>query len=209
MTQDSKWLLKLSAKLLVVWLVLSGLGALYGQSIINAGLPLMQNIAQHITDDFYSTLSWDQKDPGMLLIDASFGVPKPSIRALGIQPGASASAGTNVEHILVPLVLLFVVVICWPVTGWKSRGLLILMSLPTAVVTLLSTTPFLLVGKIETLLQEYAYNAQVVRDQPLYLDWMLFTESGGRWLLPISLGLVCVWTLNKFIVKDQRLEINE
>ena len=32
--------------------------------------------------------------------------------------------------------------------------------------------------QIETLLQEYAFNAQVARTQPLYLDWMLFTESG-------------------------------
>ena len=204
MTQDSKWLLKLSAKLLITWIVLSGLGALYGQILVNASLPLMQNVAQQITDDFYSNLAWDEKDPGMLLIDANFAIPKPSIRALGIQPGATASAGTNVEHILVPLVLLFVVVICWPLKSWKSRGILILMSIPAAVLSLLFTTPFLLVGKIETLLQEYAFNAQVARDAPLYLDWMLFTESGGRWLLPISLGLICVWTLNRFFVNDEK-----
>ena len=203
MTQDSKWLLRLSAKLLVTWIVLSALGALYGQILVNASLPLMQNVAQNITDDFYSSFAWDEKDPGMLLIDANFAIPKPSIRAIGIEPGATASAGTNVEHILVPLVLLFVVVICWPVSSWKHRMILVLMSVPAAALSLLFTTPFLLVGKIETLLQEYAFNARVVRDEPLYLDWMLFTESGGRWLLPISLGLFCVWLLNKFFVHDR------
>lgn len=209
MTQDSKWLLKLSVKLLVSWIVLSGLGALYGQSLVNASLPLMQNVAQHITDDFYSSFAWDETDPGMLLIDANFAIPKPSIRALGIQPGATASAGTNVEHILVPLVLLFVVIICWPVTSWRSRVILVLMSLPAAALSLLFTTPFLLVGKIETLLQEYAFNARVVRDAPLYLDWMLFTESGGRWLLPISLGLCCVWLMNKFFVNEPEVVPDE
>ena len=190
-------------------MVLSGLGALYGQTLVNASLPLMQTVAQQITDDFYSNLVWDEKDPGMLLIDANFAIPKPSIRALGIQPGATASAGTNVEHILVPLVLLFVVVICWPVRNWKSRGKLVLMSLPAAAMSLLFTTPFLLVGKIETLLQEYAFNAQVAREAPLYLDWMLFTESGWRWLLPISLGLMCVWALNRFFMSDDEAKSGE
>ena len=87
--------------------------------------------------------------------------------------------------------------------------ILVLMSVPAAALSLLFTTPFLLVGKIETLLQEYAFNARVVRDEPLYLDWMLFTESGGRWLLPISLGLFCVWLLNKFFVHDREVMPDE
>ena len=203
MTQDSKRLLKLSAKLLVTWALLSALGALYGKALVTASLPLMQNVAQQITDDFYTRFAWDQKEPGMLLIDANFAVPKPSIRALGIQPGATASAGTNVEHILVPVILLFIVIICWPVGQWRSRFILLAMAVPASVMSLIFTTPFLLVGKIETLLQEYAYNANIARAEPLYLDWMLFTESGGRWLLPISLGLACVWLLNKFFVPQK------
>ena len=187
---DSKPLLKVAIKLMLAWIILSALGYFYGQKAIDASLPLMKNFAQSITDDFYVNLLWEKENPRMLLIDANFGVPKISIQALRINPGASVSAGTNVEHILVPLVLLFLVVLCWPVSELKHRLMLIGLALPAAVVTLLLTTPFLLVGKVESLLQEEAFKMRVVRDEPLYLNWMLFTEAGGRWLLPISLGLL-------------------
>ncbi|MEM7466407.1 MAG: hypothetical protein AAF387_05920 [Pseudomonadota bacterium] len=196
MTSDSKQLLKLSGKIVLAWLVLSLLGIVCGKAIVESTFPLMRGFAQNITDDFYVNFAWEEPDSRMLLIDANFGVAKPSIKALGINSGASITAGTNVEHILVPLVLLFIVVICWPVSSWKQRGTLLLLSLPAGVLTLLLTTPFLLVGKVETFLQEYASKAKVVREKPLYLDWMLFTEVGGRWLLPICLGMLCVWIMH-------------
>lgn len=207
MMQDSKLPLKVAGKLLLVWIVISALGYFYGQKVIDSSLPLMKSFAQNITDDFYVNFFWEKENSRMLMIDANFGVPKISIQALGINPGASVSAGTNVEHILVPLILLFLIAICWPVSKWKHRGYLLLLSVPAATVTLLLTTPFLLVGKVETLLQEQASTMKVVREKPLYLDWMLFTEAGGRWLLPISLGLLCVWFINSF-VEDKNTDVN-
>ncbi len=203
MMSDSKPLLKVGIKLVLVWVALSALGYFYGQKVIDASLPLMKNFAQNITDDFYVNLFWEKDNPRMLMIDANFGVPKISIQALGINPGASVSAGTNVEHILVPLILLLLVVLCWPVEKLKHRILLLALSLPGAVITLLLTTPFLLVGKVESLLQEQASTMRVVREEPLYLSWMLFTEAGGRWLLPISLGLLSVWVLHAFLLNDK------
>lgn len=203
MTRDSKQLLKLVGKLFATWALLSALGALYGQQLVNHSLPLMQGFAQNITDDFYVNLGWQKENSRMLMINANFGIPKTSIRALGINPGATVSAGTNVEHILVPLVLLFTVVICWPVTRWKHRGVLLLLSLPAALLSLVLTTPYLLVGKVEGLLQDQAQQVGVIRDKPLYLDWMLFTEVGGRWLLPICLGLICVWILHLLFINTE------
>ena len=200
MTPDSKQPLKIAAKLLLAWIVLSALGYFYGQHLIDLMLPLMRGFAQNITDDFYINLAWQEENSRMLMIEANFGIPKMSIQALGINPGATVSAGTNIEHILVPLILLFLLVLCWPLTTLKQRGLLLLLSLPAALITLLMTTPFLLVGKVESLLQEQASAMRVVREKPAYLDWMLFTEVGGRWLLPISLGLLCVWLLNAFFI---------
>ncbi len=117
---DSKPLLKVGIKLVLVWVALSALGYFYGQKVIDASLPLMKNFAQNITDDFYVNLFWEKDNPRMLMIDANFGVPKISIQALGINPGASVSAGTNVEHILVPLILLLLVILCWPVEKLKQ-----------------------------------------------------------------------------------------
>lgn len=195
MTQDSKLALKIAAKLVLSWMVLSAVGAIFGQQLINHLLPLLQNFAQSITDDFYVNLMWQSDNARMLMIEANFGIPKTNIEALGIGPGAKVSAGTNVEHVLVPLILLFSVLICWPVYKWQHRGILLLLGIPATAVTLLLTTPFLLVGKVESLLQEQAASLQIVRDKPWYLHWMLFTEVGGRWLLPITCGLLCVWLL--------------
>lgn len=209
MTPDSTPPLKLVGKLLATWAVLSAVGFLYGQQLINHALPVMQGFAQNITDDFYVNLAWQKENSRMLMINANFGIPKTSIRALGINPGASVSAGTNIEHILVPLILLFTVVICWPVSRWKHRGILLLLSLPAAALSLLLTTPFLLVGKVEGLLQDQATQVGIVREKPIYLDWMLFTEVGGRWLLPICLGLICVWLLHLFFVDTEAVSESE
>ncbi|MGR8950704.1 MAG: hypothetical protein ACU84Q_21895 [Gammaproteobacteria bacterium] len=209
MTPDSRQLLKLIGKIFLVWALLSAFGALYGKQIINPALPLMQGFAQNITDDFYVNLAWQKQNTGMLMIEANFGIPKTSIRALGINPGASISAGTNIEHILVPLVLLFTLVICWPAKRWKHRGILLLLSIPAAVASLLLTTPFLLVGKVEGLLQDQATQIGIVRDKPAYLDWMLFTEVGGRWLVPICLGLFCVWLQNSLFPSKEPAPENE
>lgn len=203
MTQDFNQPLRIATKLLLAWVVLSALGYFYGQNLVDLMLPLMRGFAQNITDDFYINFAWQKENTRMLMIDANFGIPKVSIQALGINAGATISAGTNIEHILVPLILLFLLVLCWPLATFKHRGLLLLLALPAAVITLLLTTPFLLVGKVESLLQEQASTMRVIREKPLYLDWMLFTEVGGRWLLPISLGLLCVWLLNSLFIPKE------
>lgn len=66
------------------------------------------------------------------------------------------------------------------------------MRLPVAALVLALTTPFHLVGLIELAVQKAAKANQFPRAAPLTLEWMIFLEGGGRWLLPVVAALLCL-----------------
>ena len=169
-----------------------GLGHVYGRVLVDALLPLLTVIAEGVSDDYTAALMWDRADPDMLLIQAQFLNPAGGLSALGIHFGAQVEAGTHVQHALVPPVLVYVLLGVWPVTTVARRLMLLAAGVPAALLSLALTTPFLLAGKVETLVQDYAARSAIVRREPLVLTWMLFCEGGGRWLLPLLLGLACV-----------------
>ena len=77
-------------------------------------------------------------------------------------------------------------------TVGHSRVELALIMADLVLLAVALTTPFLLAGKIEMLLQERSALAGIVRAEPAILRWMLFTEGGGRWLLAIVLALLVI-----------------
>ncbi|MGE3774487.1 MAG: hypothetical protein AB7I32_16305, partial [Gammaproteobacteria bacterium] len=72
-----------------------------------------------------------------------------------------------------------------PARDRRDRALLAVSILPLGLAILLATAPFQLVGLIELALQDYASSHGVARADPFSLHWMLFLESGGRWVLPL------------------------
>lgn len=190
---------KIALRLVLAWAGLSLLCAWLGRDAVSLLLPLLTGVSDSISNEFSTLLEWGRENPRMLIIVATFDHPLATIQALHINSGATVRAGTNVEHIFVPVVILFTVLIGWPAANLKHRLLLVVSGVPLTVVSVLLTSPFLLVGKVETLLQTRADAFGVLRAEPFYLHWMLFTEAGGRWLIPIVLGTACAMLLRRIL----------
>lgn len=183
---------ELVVRVLLTWAAVGAAGFVGGHAAIDLLLPALTVVSENASPDYGAALRWDQREPSMLLLRASFLEPTPTISALGVTAGSVIETGSHLEHILVPPVVLLAMVLAWPVAGWHRRLALFGAALPAAALAVALTTPFLLAGKVEILLQERAGTLGISLPEPLTLQWMLFAEGGGRWLLPLLLGLLCV-----------------
>ncbi|MBT8447789.1 MAG: hypothetical protein KJO38_11595, partial [Gammaproteobacteria bacterium] len=86
----------------------------------------------------------------------------------------------------------FTIVLGWPAANLKQRLVMILAGIPAAALLLAVTTPFQLAGHVQIYLQQLAGQAGVARAEPLSLTYMIFLESGGRWMLAVALAVLCV-----------------
>ena len=190
---------RLLLRIALIAIAVTALGIATGRALIGALLPFLSFVAEGLSADYSALLSWDPVDHAMLLIKAQFLNPTSGLAALGIELGQQVTAGTHLHHVLVPPVLLYIFLCAWPVSNIKQRLFLLLAGVPAALLALALTTPFLLAGKIEGMLQDHAAAAGVARPQSPVLTWMLFTEGGARWLLPIVLALICIALMHAFL----------
>jgi hypothetical protein len=116
--------------------------------------------------------------------------------------GQELTAGTHLMHTLVPMVIELSVLLVWPVNAWRERFLLLLLGLVTSMIVLAATAPFVLIGNLEIYLQEMAVQAQVKRPEPWTLTWMIFSEMGGRWLLPLVAAMLCIRFQKSYFYKS-------
>ncbi|MGR8921320.1 MAG: hypothetical protein ACU85V_17020 [Gammaproteobacteria bacterium] len=179
-------------RLLLAWAAVSAVCAVAGEQLVAAMLPLLSLVTESASEHYTTSLRLTETDVATLEMRAAFSGLEQSLRPLGVSFGTVVTASTNVAHVLVPVVILMTGVLAWPAAGWRQRAVLLTAALPAAVLAVALTTPFLLAGKVEIALQNAAAQARVARDAPFVLDWMLFTEAGGRWLVPLVLGCVCI-----------------
>lgn len=185
--------LVLSLKGLLAWLVLSALGWYVGEELGQCLLHWLDFIVNLVCPDYSYWLSLTPKNH-----DYTF-----YLNALVVQPvhlggkqwltvGQEMTAGTQLMHTLVPVVIELSILLVWPVTGWRERLMILVLGVITAVFVVGLTAPFVLLGNLEIYLQEMAVEAQVKRLEPWYLTWMIFCEMGGRWVLPILAAFLCI-----------------
>ena len=55
-----------------------------------------------------------------------------------------------------------------------------------------TTLPLLLLGKLEMAFQTTALHGPNPRPEPWHLDWMVFCEMDGVWLLAIVAAWLCI-----------------
>lgn len=195
MTRHNRRLLEAAARMLLAWAVLAVLTLAAGRELIGSLTHFLALVTEGVSSDFGAVLRWKTGQPRELELVATFVSLDPALRAIGVQPTARFVTSTHLEHVLVPVVLVFTALSAWPVRRWLHRLVLLALGVPAALLSLALTTPFLLAGKVEIVLQQRAQSMGVERPEPFFLTWMLFTESGGRWLVPIVLACVCVWLL--------------
>lgn len=60
---------------------------------------------------------------------------------------------------------------------------LLLLGIPLSYSLIALTLPFQFAGSIEIMFQAYAQQYGTTREKPLLLNWVIFLEVGGRWLV--------------------------
>jgi hypothetical protein len=186
-------LFKVSLRLLAAWLGLSILGFLIGKEIISFLLPFISWVFGLIEPGISPLLSIQQHDGNEVIhLAATIVHPLRISPSILIPEGIELTAAGSLVHALVPIVILLSLVIAWPAEGLRERSVLLLLSLPAALITVALTTPFLLAGRIEIMFSEIAFQRGDQREEPLAVTWLLFTEGGGRWILPIVMAICCI-----------------
>lgn len=189
-------LIKLLLKGLLVWLLVSALLWWVGDGLLQALLPLLQAVVSQLTSDISPALKLvpSQGSVGESTIDLSAWVLSPIYlnELQFIPPGTELTSSAHLLHALVPVVIVLAIVMVWPVSAWSQRLLLIGLGLLTALLIILATIPTLLLGHLEMTFQEVAQTGNRPRIVPWFLDWMVFCELGGSWLLAILGAWLCI-----------------
>lgn len=168
-------------------------GILVGQQLVIFLLPFFSDIVNAMATSYTHVLSIvEQKGDAMIQIAATINEP---IRITGntvIRPGQTLIALIHVMHVLVPVVILYSLLVAWPIETIRQRVQSLVLGVPISLVILAFTTPCLLAGHIEIQLMSLLRSRGGAPDEPFLLTWMVFIEMGGRWLFPVAGAVVSV-----------------
>jgi hypothetical protein len=193
---NQRELIALTLRGLVAWLFLSAVVGYYGEYLAKGLLPLINMVIMLMTSEISPSLKVIKPTQSQLdySIELSAWVLHPVYlnASLGIPTGTELKASVQVLHALVPLVIELSILLVWPVQRWTQRFLLIVFGLLTAVLVVIATLPAHLLGMLEMSFQEAAVSGENPRPVPWFVEWMVFCEMGGRWLLAIAAAWCCV-----------------
>lgn len=187
-------LLRLSARVVVVWVVLSALVIGFGRQGLAGALPMLDRVVNLVQEDFVATVEIVQ-DAGewVLRIQPVLVRPVRLNAELSLPPGTRLRRFvTHVDHTLVPPLLFLLVLFAWPASRWRELAVRLLLAVPVLVLVLALTAPILLVGQVQMVLTDLKVMAGDPFRQPALVRMMVFMESGGRWLLALAGGVVCI-----------------
>ena len=196
--QRSGALLKRFLAAIFVWLALSILGYMYGGSLVKTLEPYYKSIIEMAHPEYVARIDYDdnKSEPA---IELWVTAKKP----ISYAPGQTVAAGTTIGptkvtifHTMVPLIIFGVIVLVWPVKSLKEFALLLLFALPGALIVTGITSPFQMLGLLDTAFIGAAARHGVEYQSGAF-DWMRFTEGGARWLIPIIVGILCGRLANK------------
>lgn len=186
----------LTLKGLLAWLVLSGLILYFGEWLAKGLFPLLKAVMISMAPDLSPSLNLLKSAQSQLdySLELSAWVLQPIYLNANqfIPPPTVLKSSAHLLHSFVPLVIEGSILLVWPVQHWRQRLLLIGLGLLTAVLVIMATLPSLLLGKLEISFQDIAESGANPRLVPWFVDWMVFCELGGRWLLGIAAAWLCI-----------------
>ena len=189
-------LLFLIFKGLFIWLVLSGLVWFVGEWLITALFPLLKAVMNLLMPELAPSLKLVKTAQSQLdyTIELSGWVLQPIYLHAGqyIPRGVDLKSSAHLLHVLAPLVIEGTILLVWPVQRWSQRFLLIALGLPAAALVVMATLPAQLLGNLEISFQNIAETGQNPRVVPWFVDWMVFCEMGGSWVLGIVAAWLCI-----------------
>jgi hypothetical protein len=189
-------LISLSLKGLLAWLVLSGLVWYFGEWLVKGLFPLFEAVIMTISSEISPSLKMIKSAQSQFdySIELSAWVLRPVYLNAGqyIPPGTELKSSAHLLHALVPLVIELSILLVWPVQRWPQRLLLLALGLLTVVLVIMATLPAQLLSMLEISFQDIAMTGKNPRLVPWFVDWMVFCEMGGRWLLGIAAAWLCI-----------------
>ncbi len=188
--------MSLTPKGLLAWLVLSGLFWYFGEWLVKGLFPLFEAVIMTMTSEISPSLKLVKSAQSQLdySIELSAWALRPVYLNAGqyIPPGTELKSSAHLLHALVPLVIEMSILLVWPVQRWPQRLLLLALGLLTAVLVVMATLPAQLLSMLEISFQDVALTGKNPRPVPWFVDWMVFCEMGGRWLLGIAAAWLCI-----------------
>lgn len=187
-------LLNLSVRLLVVWSVLCALAIGFGRQAAALALPLFDRVIDGVQGEFTASAEIAQDQGAWVLRIQPLLVRPVSLNAGLAMPGGTRLRWfvTHVDHTLVPPLLFLMVLLAWPAGRWRELALRLVVAAPLLLLIVALTAPILLVGQVQMVVADLAGLAGDARREPPLVTLMVFMESGGRWLLPLAGGVLCI-----------------
>jgi hypothetical protein len=199
-------LLVLSLKGFLAWLVLSGLAVYYGDHLAKGLFPLTKSVLIMMDPALSPSLTLLKSAQSQLdyTIELSAWVLEPIYLNADhfVPPKTELKSSAHLLHSLVPVVIEGTILLAWPVQHWPQRMLLLGLGVLSAVFVVMLTLPAQLLGSLEISFQDVAETGQNPRPVPWFVDWMIFCEMGGRWLLGIVSAWGCI-RLQHRLLKDR------
>jgi hypothetical protein len=187
-------MLYLPVRLVIVWTVLCALAIGFGRQALVPALPLFDRVIDVVQDDFVASVEIAQ-DQGAWVLK----MQPLLVRPVGLNAELAMPAGTrlrwfvtHVDHTLVPPLLFLMALLAWPAGRWRELAARLLVAVPVLLLLLALTAPILLAGQVQMVAADLAVLAGGPRREPLLVTLMVFMESGGRWLLPLAGGVLCI-----------------
>ena len=198
-------LLTLTLKGLLSWLTLSCLVVYFGEHLVQELFPLTKAILIMLEPALSPSLTLLKSARSQLdySIELSAWVLEPIYLNADhfVPPKTVLKSSAHLLHSLVPMVIEGTILWIWPVQRWSQRMLLLTLGVLSAVFVVMLTLPVQLLGNLEISFQDVAETGQHPRPVPWFVDWMIFCEMGGRWLLGIVSAWGCI-RLQHWLLKD-------
>lgn len=183
-----------SIKAFAAWLLLSLAGQFWGVGLVSNALPYYETIVERANPDYHAEIRIEYDENKH---DTNIVVAATAVKALPITPGRSLPGGNTIEasvtvkHTLVPLIILLTTLIAFPLKNLRQSLALCVMAIPAVLFVSAVTTPIQLLGNLEIGFINAAVAAGYSREPSWILNWMLLTEGGARWLIPVLVGIAC------------------
>lgn len=186
-------------KKILVRLIVSGIMSsvgmfLLGKSIVTACIPLFEVIIELAQSDFIPVLEVSGAGDSTQLRMSAIILHDIFLKNMQVIPTATHLTGKaqSLAHVLVPPTLLLCILAAWPVIGIKAILTRLAAGLVAMIAVMAFITPLTLVGLFQIGLLDATEGGPIALGANWFANWVLFTEGGGRWLIPIALGIACV-----------------
>ncbi len=174
----------IAGRLLLTWALLNAAALFSGETLGRHLVPFYRAVLAGASKHYEVTsLRVAQVGPDTAF---SLQVRTAGARVIGqttVPDGLPLSSSTLLGHALQPMIVLYAVLLAWPVPRLRQRCLLLVVSLPCLVVLECLDVPLVLLGALEDLML-YNLDPEALADS-LLVKWMDIMNSGGRLALAL------------------------